>query len=113
LSVNLDFCAVLENAGPLLDGLDGLLGKLEDCLRELVDSNDLPMLGDGFADAAGFISGFRNGLLAAIRTELDNAGGSATTLLENAIKKAFWDTLGPDGLDLLVDPVTGGPLDPS
>ncbi|MEW6159625.1 MAG: hypothetical protein AB1813_19525, partial [Verrucomicrobiota bacterium] len=113
LVANVDFCSVLENAGLLLDGLDGLLGSIEDGLRELVESNALPMLGDGFADAANFIQDFRNGLLASIREELASAGGSATTLLENALKKAFWNSLGPGGLDLLVNADTGAPLDPA
>ena len=110
---NVDFCAVLENAGLLIDGLDRLLGSIEEGLDDLVASSDLPMLGDGFSGAANFISDFRNGLLASIQNELDNAGGSAVTLVENALKEAFWGTLGPDGLDLLVDPVTGESFDPS
>ena len=110
---NVDFCAVLENAGLLINGLDQLLGSIEEGLQDLVASNALPMLGDGFSDAANFISDFRNGLLASIQTELDAAGGSAVTVVENALKQAFWETLGPDGLDLLVDPDSGEALDPS
>ncbi|MDG2125198.1 MAG: calcium-binding protein, partial [Verrucomicrobiales bacterium] len=62
---------------------------------------------------AGFIDDFRSGLLADLRQAIEDAGGNALTAIENAIKSAFWDTLGPGGIDILVDPESGGALDES
>ena len=111
---NLDFCAILSaSTGPLLDGLDTLLGKIQDGLNSIVSSTKLPLIGNGLAGAANFIQDFRNGLLKALRDEVSAAGGDGLTAVQNAIKKAFWNTLGPGGLDLLVNPETGGALDAS
>ncbi len=111
---NLDLCALIDSqAGMLLDGLDAFLGTVQNGLNDLVFSTELPLIGDGLAGAANFIEDFRSGLLASLRRAIDNAGGSAITALENAIKEAFWNTLGPGGLDLLVDTATGNELDPS
>lgn len=110
---NLDLCAILDaQAGMILDGLDSFLGKIQDGLNDLVFSTEFPLIGDGLAGAANFIEEFRSGLLAELRSALDEAGGSATTAIENAIKKAFWNTLGPGGLDLLINP-DGTDLDPA
>lgn len=111
---NLDLCDLIDSqAGKLLDGLDSFLGTIQDGLNDIVFSTELPLIGDGLAGAANFIEDFRSGLLASLRKAIDNAGGSAITALENAIKEAFWNTLGPGGLDLLVDTATGNELDPS
>src|SRR6185503_6994458 len=67
--------------------------------------------GNGLAGAAHFIQDFREGLLKDLRDEVAAAGGNGLTALENAIKKAFWNTVGPGGLDLLVDFETGEALD--
>ena len=111
---NLDFCAILSAAtGPLLDGLDTLLGKIQDGLNSIVSNVNLPLIGDGLSGAVHFIQDFRNGLLKELRDDVAAAGGDGLTAVQNAIKKAFWNTLGPAGLDLLVDPDTGNPLDVS
>lgn len=110
LFANMDLCDILDqNAGLLLDGLDRLLGTIQDGLNALVLSDRLPLVGDGLADAANFIEDFRNGLLNDLRTRIESAG-SATDALANAIKEAFWNTLGPGGLDILVK-ADGSPLD--
>lgn len=109
---DLDLCDVISaNIGKILDGLDLLLGSIQDGLNEIVYSVDLPLIGDGLKGAANFIEDFRNGLLKSLREEVDAAGGNGLTALENAIKKALWNTLGPEGLDLLVDYETGDPLE--
>jgi Ca2+-binding RTX toxin-like protein len=101
---NLDFCDLIDSsAGILLDGLDSFLGSVQDGLNEVVMNQNLPLVGGGLANAADFISDFRNGLLLELRTRIDAAGGSATTAIENAIKEAFWNTLGPGGLDILIN----------
>lgn len=111
---NLDFCTIISDAtGPLLDGLDKLLGSIQDGLNSIVLNTRLPLIGDGLAGAANFIQNFRDGLLKELRDDVAAAGGSGTTALENAIKQAFWNSIGPAGLDLLVNPTTGNALDPS
>ncbi len=108
----LELCDVLaSSSGVLLDGLDALLGKIQDGLNAIVYNTNLPLIGNGLQGAANFIDDFRSGLLLSLRQEVDAAGGNGLTALENAIKKAFWNTLGPDGLDLLVDFETGEALD--
>lgn len=108
---NLELCTIIDaQAGMILNGLDSFLGKIEDGLNELVFSQDFPLIGDGLAGTATFISNFRNGLLREMREALDEAGGSALTAIENAIKRAFWNSLGPEGLDMLVK-LNGDPLD--
>src|ERR1051326_7977129 len=111
---NLDFCAIItEHLGDILNGLDALLGSIEDGLNEIVYNTDLPLIGKGLMGAANFIEDFRNGLLQDLRDEVNAAGGNGATAVENAIKKALWNSLGPGGLDLLVDYDTGDPLDAS
>jgi Ca2+-binding RTX toxin-like protein len=111
LFADLDFCDLLnQNAGLFLDGLDALLGTIQDGLEAVAFSVRLPLIGDGFAGAANFIDDFRNGLLSDLRNEIKEAG-SATAAIENAIKKVFWNLLGPPGLNILVNPANGNPLD--
>ncbi|MFM8420583.1 MAG: Calx-beta domain-containing protein [Verrucomicrobiota bacterium] len=111
---DLDLCDVISaNIGTILDGLDELLGKIQDGLNALVFSTELPLIGSGLEGAANFIDDFRNGLLLSLRNEVNAAGGNGLTALENAIKKAFWNTLGPGGLDLLVNAEDGTDLEDS
>lgn len=113
LFANLDFCTIItEHIGDILNGLDSLLGSIEDGLNEVVYNTDLPLIGNGLQGAANFIEDFRNGLLKSLREEVDAAGGNGAVAVENAIKKALWNTLGPDGVNLLVDYETGEALDP-
>lgn len=108
----LQICDVLANSiDEILAGLDKLLGWIEDGLNEVVYNVDLPLVGKGLKGAADFIGDIRSGLLRELREEIDAAGGNGLTAMENAIKKALWNSLGPGGLDWLVDHATGNPLD--
>ena len=110
----LELCDVIANSlDEILAGLDRFLGLIEDGLNTVVYNTELPLIGDGLKGAADFIGGFRNGLLRELRAEIEAAGGNGLTAVENAIKKALWNSLGPGGLNLLVDAATGDPLDPS
>lgn len=112
LFADLDLCAIIDTGAKVfLDGLDSFLGTVEEGINDLVGGTELPLVGDGLSGAANFISDFRNGLLAELRRAIDAAGGSAITAIENLIKEAIWKSLGPDGLDLLVDSDTGEALD--
>jgi Ca2+-binding RTX toxin-like protein len=105
---DMDLCEIIDSAvGPLLDGLDATLEDIQDGLEEVVLNTDLPLLGDGLKGAASFIEEFRNGLLAELRQRINAANGSAVQALEDAIKEGIWNSLGPDGLDLLVNFATG------
>ncbi|MCL5098586.1 MAG: M10 family metallopeptidase C-terminal domain-containing protein [Candidatus Omnitrophica bacterium] len=111
---NLQLCDLIASeTGPLLDGLDKLLGSIQDGLNAVVLNTRLPLIGDGLAGAANFIQDFRSGLLKELRDEVKAAGGNGLTAIENAIKKAFWNSLGPGGLDLLVNPNTHSAFDPA
>ncbi|MGC8991382.1 MAG: hypothetical protein ACP5MD_14795, partial [Verrucomicrobiia bacterium] len=92
----LQICDVIANSlDEILAGLDKLLGWIEDGLNEIVFNTDLPLVGKGLKGAANFISNFRNGLLRELREEIEAAGGNGLTAMENAIKKALWNSLGP------------------
>lgn len=110
----LELCDVIANSiDDILAGLDRFLGWVEDGLNSIVYNTQLPLVGNGLRGAANFIADFRNGLLRELREEVEAAGGNGLTAVENAIKKALWNSLGPGGLDLLVDYETGEPLDPA
>jgi Ca2+-binding RTX toxin-like protein len=109
---SLSFCDVIANStGLLLNGLDTLLGSIQDGLNAVVFNTELPLIGSGLAGAANFIEDFRGGLIRKLEEAVKAAGGNGLTAIENAIKKAFWETLGPGGADLLVDFETGEDLD--
>jgi len=98
LLLNFNVCDLVSNASILLDGLDALLGMLQDGLQSDVLSRNLPLVGDDLAKAGDFIEQFREGLLADIRAKLESVGDPI-----DLVKQAFWNVLGKPGLNLLVD----------
>ncbi len=111
---NLDLCALIDSAtGPFLTSLDGALLHIQNGLTEAVASSNLPLIGDGMAGVATFIQNFREGLLAELRARIAAAGGSAIGAVQDAIKEAIWNSLGPNGLNILVNAATGAALDPA
>jgi hypothetical protein len=106
---NLNFSDLLtNNPGLLLDGLDTLLGTIENGLKGIAGNTRLPLVGNSLSKAADFIQQFRSGLLAELRNDLAAAGGN----IRSAIQKALWNSLGngPGGLNILVNPNTGALL---
>ncbi len=102
---NLDLCAIIDqHAGLLLDGLDHLLGTIQDGLDKAVSAVRLPLIGDALGGIANFIDSFREGLLGDLREKIAASGGSGTAAITDAIKEVFWNHLGPPGLNLLVNP---------
>ncbi len=95
-----DLCELLRSSGVLFDGLDELLGKIEGGLDKVALSGNFPLVGDKLAQGANFIRGFRNGLLAELRSKLATVGGDPI----NLVKQAIWNVLGQPGLDILVRP---------
>jgi len=98
LLLSFNVCDLVTNASVLLDGLDVLLGMLQDGLQSEVLNRNLPLVGDDLAKAGDFIEEFREGLLADIRTKLASVGDPI-----DLVKQAFWNVLGSPGLNLLVD----------
>ena len=90
-------CDLITNSPILLDGLDALLGTIQDALSNEVLNKNLPLVGDKLSDAANFIADFRTGLLADIRAKLAEVGDPI-----GLVKEAIFKSLGKDGLDLIV-----------
>lgn len=102
---SLNVCDLITNAPLLLDGLDALLGTIQEALSSSVFSHKLPLVGDKLGDAADFIADFREGLLEDLRNKLAQ-NGDPIALAQQAI----FNALGAPGLNILVDPVTLAPL---
>ena len=98
LLTGFNVCDLINNSGILLDGLDVLLGVIEDGLTSEVLSRNLPLVGGGLAKAGNLIGDFREGLLAEIRAKLAEAGGDPILL----VKQAIWNVLGKPGLNILL-----------
>lgn len=105
LLTNFNVCDIVTNASLLLDGLDVLLGMIQDGLDSEVLNRNLPLVGTSLSKAGNFIGEFRAGLLADIRAKLATAGDPI-----ELVKQAFWKVLGGPGLNLLVD-ARGDPLE--
>ncbi|MBI2924677.1 MAG: carboxypeptidase regulatory-like domain-containing protein, partial [Verrucomicrobia bacterium] len=90
-------CDLIRNAPLLLDGLDALLGTIQDALSSEVLNRDLPLVGDKLNDAANFIGDFRAGLLADLRAKLAEVGDPI-----GLVQEAIYNALGKPGLDLIV-----------
>ncbi|MEM7559266.1 MAG: hypothetical protein AAF394_09090, partial [Planctomycetota bacterium] len=110
-----DFDPVDEGLRVLADGLDALLARVEELLREQVLNQDLPMVGDKLEEAADFLQDVRENALPILRNDL-----SPNQLVDD-VKQVLFDALGAvmqlvdsngDGridhedIDLLLDSVT-------
>ena len=102
---SLNVCQIIRSTPVLIDGLDALLGAIEDGLRSKVLNQNLPLVGDKLASAANSISDFRTGLLASIRQKLAEAGDPI-----GLVKEAIFNALGPAGLNMLVKVNADGQL---
>ena len=91
-------CDLITNSPLLLDGLDALLGVIQDGLDSEVLNRDLPLIGKQLSKAANVIGDFREGLLADIRAKLAEVGDPI-----GLVQQAIWNVLGGPGLDILVD----------
>ncbi|KGM48448.1 matrixin family metalloprotease [Pseudooceanicola atlanticus] len=96
--------SIFDNVRLAVDGFDTFLGLLEENIfGELADLN-LPVVGEGFGDAANFIGDFREGFVGNLRLALDTIEDAADDFADpdkNIISKLIFDLLGPNGLDLL------------
>lgn len=97
---SIDLCDLVTNAGPLLDGLDKLLERVQNGLTAGILNSNFPLVGKQLGKAANFIGDFRSGLLQNLRNELATVGGDPLGLVRKAIFNALGK--GPRGLNLLV-----------
>ncbi len=96
--------SIFDNIRLAADGFDLFLGLLEENIfGELAELN-LPIVGEGFGDAANFIGDFREGFVGNLRIALDAVEDAADDFADpdkNIISKLIFDLLGPNGLGLL------------
>ncbi|MGP6087157.1 LEPR-XLL domain-containing protein [Antarctobacter jejuensis] len=96
--------SIFDNIRLAVDGFDLFLGLLEENIFGELADLDLPIVGEGFGDAANFIGDFREGFVGNLRIALDAIEDAADDFADpdkNIISKLIFDLLGPNGLDLL------------
>jgi hypothetical protein len=99
---------LIRDPSQLADGLDSGLGYLQDALNSQVLQQSLPLVGTHLGDQAKFIQGFRDGLLAEIKKDSQNAGDR----LFDTLQQGLFDALGPSSkLNLLLQ--NGGQPSPA
>ncbi|HET9942787.1 MAG TPA: hypothetical protein VFR05_05570, partial [Terriglobia bacterium] len=104
-----------ENMGLLdqilfvIDGVDMVLGGVQDALDGEILGFELPLVGDSLADGAHFIQDFRNNFLADFRDGVEQLADPN----DDAIKTLLFSLLGEPGLKLLkkANGDVGGTLD--
>ncbi len=97
LGVNFSLLGILQDPSLFLSGVDMALGGVQNIFETNAASN-LPMVGDKLKDAATFINDIRTGFLADLRAKVGGKGK-----LVQLIRESLLDSLGPDGLDLVLD----------
>ncbi|MBI4325898.1 MAG: LEPR-XLL domain-containing protein, partial [Chloroflexi bacterium] len=93
LASTINSLSVTDQLGVIVDGLDKLLATLQAGLENEVFGRNLPLVGGKLKDAARFIAGFRDTVLAKVRGVTSGA----------AVRQALFDAFGPAGLNVLVD----------
>jgi nitrous oxidase accessory protein NosD len=90
---------LINNLAGAIDGIDFVLGGVQDVLSSQVLSHSLPMIGDGLADAAGFVQDLRTDVIQKLRDRFGESLNDTATV----IQQALFEALGPDGLSFLLD----------
>ncbi|MGP1387017.1 MAG: DUF4347 domain-containing protein [Thainema sp.] len=80
---------LLRDPGTLVDGLDTLLGTVQDLLDGEIFGTTLPLVGDALAPAGQFIENFREAVLAEISNQIERAGGDVITAVQLALFNVF------------------------
>jgi Ca2+-binding RTX toxin-like protein len=104
ITLNLDDLSLLDQILFLVDGVDLVLGGVQDALDGEIFGFKMPLIGDSLSDGAEFIGEFRAGFLTDFRSELERASDPN----ENFVKDLLFDLLGPSGLDVLIATDTSG-----
>jgi len=108
LSFELTTLDLLNHLYLVVDGVDWLLGAVQDGLDGEVFGVRLPLIGDRLTDAAQFIGDFRSGLMADVRSFLAMNPPTPANI-EAALVQFLGD--GPQGLDILGDLDGNGIID--
>ncbi|MDM8557941.1 LEPR-XLL domain-containing protein [Candidatus Parabeggiatoa sp. HSG14] len=98
---------LIDQVSLLVDGIDIFLEGLQDVMDGEIGGISLPFIGDGLEEGVGFIEDFRNGFIADLRNNIENAA----TPDQNFISQELFGLLGPDGLKLLQDNNKDGKTD--
>lgn len=98
---------LINNLSGAIDGIDFVLGIIQDVVSSQVLSHAFPMIGDGLADAAGFIQDIRTDVIQKLRDRF----GESLNSTAGVIQLALFETLGPEGLDFLLDGDEDGDVD--
>ncbi|MDB5319040.1 MAG: cya 2, partial [Phycisphaerales bacterium] len=96
---------LLSNVGAMVDGLDLLLGKLQDGMDSQVFGRKLPLLGSHLKEGARFIEDIRTKGIQPLRNTLQDKPPA------DALKNALFTALGPSGLGVLGDLDNNGTID--
>ena len=96
---------LLSNVGAMVDGLDQLLGTLQNGLDGQVFGRKLPLLGDHLKDGARFIDDIRTKGIEPLKNTLADKPPA------DALKNALFTALGPSGLGVLGDLDNNGTVD--
>ena len=100
LSDPIDGFDLLENLHLVVDGIDWMLGRVEDGLNSRVLNVSLPFIGDRLQNSAAFIGDLREGFLTELGDFLEMHPPTPAT-----VQQAIFQYLGPgpDGVNILAD----------
>src|SRR5262249_26734704 len=90
--------SLLDQIGIVVDGVDTVLGGVQDVMNGDVLGFSLPLVGDKLKGAADVVGDFRAGFLADFRSEVEKLAVPN----QDGIKDILFKLLGPQGLDLLI-----------
>jgi Ca2+-binding RTX toxin-like protein/Leucine-rich repeat (LRR) protein len=107
ISAQFGLVDLLNNLGAIPDGLDMVLGDLQDAMDSQVFGSNLPLIGNHLKDGARFIEKIRTGAIEPLRDNLQDSPPI------DVLKNALFDNLGPNGLGVLGDIDGNGAIDKS
>jgi len=97
--------SLLQQIELAVDGLDLLLGGVQDLFNGQVAGVSLPFIGDNLGAAADFIADIRSGVVSPLQSFFDNLGTEALNLLVDL--RTELNDIFQDQLDLLLDFLPG------
>ena len=93
----------------IVQGIEAMLETVEEGLTSEIISS-LPLVGDGLDTAGTFLGKMRSEYVTPFREFLEDVGGTLDDVAEE-VQVFVFDTLGPDGLDILGDRDEDGSVD--
>jgi Ca2+-binding RTX toxin-like protein len=98
LADGLENLSLLDQVLFIVDGVDVVLGGVQDVMDGEVLGFSLPIIGDKLAGAADVVGDFRSGFLNDFRNEVEKLADPS----QNGIADILLRLLGPSGLDVLI-----------